>query len=73
MNKQKGSKRKPAFLTGIVNMLVDAHRGNVSCDLDPRPLTSVTRDGLPLRTLARRVDGAFPSPVNPVAIWEVKE
>lgn len=26
-----------------------------------------------LRTLARRVDGAFPSPVNPVAIWEIKE
>jgi len=26
-----------------------------------------------LRTLARRVDGAFPSPVDPVAIWEIKE
>ncbi|MDE2976204.1 MAG: hypothetical protein OXU63_01645 [Acidobacteriota bacterium] len=26
-----------------------------------------------MRTLARRVDGAFPSPVDPVAIWEIKE
>jgi hypothetical protein len=33
----------------------------------------VHRDGSPLRTLARRVDGAFPSAVNPIAIWEVKE
>jgi hypothetical protein len=36
-------------------------------------LTIVTKDGLPLRTLARRVDGAFPSSVNPIAIWEIKE
>ena len=28
---------------------------------------------MPVRTLARRVDGAFPSSINPVAIWEVKE
>ena len=28
---------------------------------------------MPLRTLARRVDGAFPSAVNPVAVWEIKE
>jgi hypothetical protein len=27
----------------------------------------------PIRTLARRIDGAFPSSVNPVAIWEIKE
>ncbi len=73
MNKQKGKKRKPAFLTGIVNMIVDAHRGIWSCDLDCRQLTSITLNGFPLRTLARRVDGAFPSPVNPVAIWEIKE
>jgi hypothetical protein len=28
---------------------------------------------MPLRTLSRRVDGTFPSIVNPLAIWEVKE
>jgi hypothetical protein len=42
-------------------------------DHDPRQLTTVTKDGLPLRTLARRIDGAFPSPINPVAVWEIKE
>ena len=73
MNKQKGKKKKPAFLTAIVNMLVDAHRAEFPCNLDPRQLTSVTRDGLPVRTLARRVDGAFPAVINPIALWEVKE
>ena len=33
----------------------------------------MTRDGAPLRTLARQVDGAFPSIVNPIAVWEIKE
>ena len=28
---------------------------------------------MPQRTLARRVDGSFPSVVNPVGIWEIKE
>lgn len=73
LNKQKGKKRAPAYFTGIVNMLIEAHSNKLSCDYDPRELTTVTRDGIPLRTLARRVDGAFPSAVNPVAIWEVKE
>lgn len=73
MNKQKGSKRAPAYLTGLVNMLIQASiEGNV-CDYDPRELTTATREGTPLRTLARRVDGAFPSTVNPIAIWEIKE
>lgn len=73
MNKQKGKKKKPAFLTGMVSMIVDARRAEFDCDLDPRRLTSVTADGMPLRTLARRVDGAFPSAINPVAVWEIKE
>jgi hypothetical protein len=73
MNKQKGDKKKPAYLTAIVNMLVNAHRGDFPCDVDPRQLTSVTHEGMPVRTLARRIDGAFPRVINPVAIWEVKE
>lgn len=73
MNKQKGDKKNYAFLTGIVNMLVQANIGEAPCDYDPRSLTTTTRDAMPLRTLARRVDGAFPSVVNPVAIWEIKE
>lgn len=73
MNKQKGKKKAPAFLTGIVNMLVEANAGGLPCCFDPRELTTVTRDGAPLRTLARRIDGAFPSVVNPIAVWEIKE
>jgi len=73
MNKQKGEKRAPAYLTAIVNMLVCSHAGGMPCDYDPRVLTTVTLEGAPLRTLARRVDGAFPSAVNPIAVWEIKE
>jgi hypothetical protein len=73
MNKQKGEKRNHAFLTGIVNMLVAASMQDAECDFDPRSLTTVTHDSMPLRTLSRRVDGAFPSVVDPIAIWEIKE
>ena len=73
MNKQKGNKRAEAYLTALVNMMVEKHARGYSCDYDPRALTTITRGGTPLRTLARRVDGAFPSTVNPISIWEIKE
>jgi hypothetical protein len=73
MNKQKGIMKMPAYLTGLVNMLIEANANGLPCDYDPHQLTLVTKDNLPLRTLARRVDGAFPSSINPVAIWEIKE
>lgn len=73
MNKQKGEMKAEAYLTGMVNMMVEAHADGFPCDYDPRELTTVTKDGVPVRTLARRVDGAFPSAVNPVAVWEIKE
>ncbi|MCK6455801.1 MAG: hypothetical protein L6Q92_04650 [Phycisphaerae bacterium] len=73
MNKQKGDKKKPAYLTAVVNMLIDASIGGLPCDYDPRELTTFTHMGAPLRTLARRIDGAFPSAVNPIAVWEIKE
>ncbi|EPY8514224.1 DUF7687 domain-containing protein [Pseudomonas aeruginosa] len=72
-NKQKAEKKNYAFLTGMVNMLVEANIGAHSCDYDPRSLTTVTYDRMPLRTLSRRVDGAFPAVINPIAIWEIKE
>ena len=72
-NKQKGEKREPAYLTGIVNMLLEHSISNAPCNYSPGQLTTFTRDGVPLRTLSRRVDGAFPSAVNPVAVWEFKE
>jgi hypothetical protein len=73
MNKQKAEKKNHAFLTGMVNMLVEANIGDAPCDYDPRSLTTMTHDAMPLRTLSRRVDGAFPAVINPIAIWEIKE
>jgi hypothetical protein len=72
-NKQKGEKKKPAYLTAMVNMLIRANCNGFTCDFDPRSLTTITHNGKPVRTLARRVDGAFPAVVNPIAIWEIKE
>lgn len=73
MNKQKGKMKAPAFLTGITNMLIEANAAGMACCYDPQKLTTVTHDGVPVRTLARRVDGAFPSTINPAAVWEIKE
>jgi len=73
MNKQKGDKKANAYLTGMVNMTIEASLGGLSCCYDPMVLTSFTQNGEPIRTLARRVDGAFPGTVNPIAIWEIKE
>lgn len=73
LNKQKGDKAKVAYLTAMVDLLVEAHSAGVGYCHNPTQLTTLTRDGVPLRTLARRVDGAFPAIVNPIAIWEIKE
>jgi hypothetical protein len=72
-NKQGGEKKKPAYFTGIINMLIEANIQGLPCDYDPRVLTTVTKNNIPFRTLARRIDGAFPAPVNPIAVWEIKE
>jgi hypothetical protein len=72
-NKQTGEKKDYAFLTGIVNMLIEQTKGDAKCDYNPNELTALTENGFPIRTLSRRVDGAFPSVINPKAIWEIKE
>ncbi len=64
LNKQKGKMKAPAYLTGMVNMLIEANCNGLPVDYDPRELTTVTQNGAPLRTLSRRVDGAFPAPIN---------
>lgn len=73
MNKQKGEKKSVNYLTAMVILLLKEALEGKACNIDPRTLTTITQDGAPLRTLSRRVDGAFPSPVNPIAIWEIKE
>lgn len=73
MNKQKNEKKDFAFLTGIVNMLIETNCSNLPCNYNPAELTSIVQNGFPLRVLSRRVDGAFPNTMNPIAIWEIKE
>ncbi len=73
MNKQKGKKKTNAYFTCMINMLVEKAIGELKCNYDPRVLTSVTKNNVPIRTFSRRMDGAFPAVVNPVAIWEIKE
>ena len=53
--------------------MIEANAEGFSCNYDPRELTALTSNGIPIRTLARRVDGAFTSTINPIAIWEIKE
>jgi len=71
--KQKGDMRTPAYLTGLVNMTIEAGIKGLPVDYDPKELTTVTFERMPLRTFARRLDGCFPSSIDPIAVWEVKE
>lgn len=73
MNKQRAEKRNYAFFTGIVNMLIEENIGGLPCDYNPQRLTTITHGLMPLRTLSRRIDGAFPSVIDPIAVWEIKE
>jgi len=73
MNKQKGNKRAIAFFTDLMTMMIECYSEDLPCNYDPRELTTITRHRTPLSTMARRVDGAFPSTVDPIAIWEIKE
>lgn len=73
VNRQSKEKKTIAYLTAMVNMIVEYYGEGLDCDFDPQKLTTITLNGAPLRTLARRLDGAFPNAVNPVAVWEIKE
>jgi hypothetical protein len=73
MNKQKGDKKAPAYFTGMINILIEANLEGAGCDFDPKSLISFTDKKFPIRSLSRRVDGAFPSTINPISIWEIKE
>jgi hypothetical protein len=73
LNRQKKAKSAVRYLTAATNLLVYRNCGKYKFDPNPQQLTAVTKKRMPVRTLARRVDGAFPQVINPVAIWEVKE
>jgi hypothetical protein len=73
MNKQKGEKYNHAFFTGIINMLIENVINGHEIDYNPRRLVTFTQDSVPVRALARWMDGCFPSTINPKAVWEIKE
>lgn len=77
MNKQKGEKRHYAYLASIVSMLTYATLietfGHAKFDPSPRGPLTFSKDGVPLRTLFRWMDGAYPDVNQPHAAWEVKE
>ena len=73
MNKQRGDKKAPAYFTGIINMLIEDNLDGNPCNYDPGKLITVVQSGQLVYTSSRRLDGAFPSTANPVAVWEVKE
>lgn len=73
MNKQRGDKRHHAYLTCIVNMLTEQVLGSNAFDADPQQVIRITNDRNLLYTGYRRMDGAFPSIFDPIAIWELKE
>jgi hypothetical protein len=72
-NKQKGEKRHPAYLTCIINLLTEQALERRYFNYSPQGLIVVTDRTKPLRTFSRRMDGAYPSIVNPLAVWEIKE
>jgi hypothetical protein len=47
MNKQSGEKKRPAYFTGMVNMLIEAHLNGLSCDYEPRRLPVIVRNSVP--------------------------
>ena len=53
-------------------MIIETCLNGIECNYNPRELTTITKNDFPLRTLSRWVDGTFPTPVNPIAIWEIK-
>lgn len=71
-NKQKGAKRDIDFLTATSNILISHHLQGREFDQDPRRLPVFTEDGVIVGSMSRRMDGAFPTCTNPVALWEFK-
>lgn len=71
-NKQKGDKRDIDFLTATSNILISHYLCGLSFDPDPRKVPAFTESGLVVGSMSRRMDGAFPDCINPVALWEFK-
>lgn len=77
MNKQKKEKRHHAYLSCVVNMLtyeaLMARFERAPFNHSPRGPLTFAQGGVPLRTLFRWMDGAYPDVNHPHATWEIKE
>ena len=86
LNKQKHEKKDYAYFTGIINVLTEKtlrefanangliYGKDVAYDSDPRNLSYILSSKNELQgIMSRRFDGALPSVVNPILIWEIKE
>jgi hypothetical protein len=73
MNKQKGDKRHPAYLSAIVAAIAEGVVGPAGFIDDARKLAIVTEANGLEEIFSRRFDGALPSTNNPKAVWEIKE
>ncbi|RYQ65460.1 DUF7687 domain-containing protein [Bifidobacterium pseudolongum] len=72
MNKQTGDKRNIQYFTGMIDLILADALGE-QFDYDPRTLTALGDENELYYTMARRMDGAYPSTINPKAVWEIKE
>jgi len=80
LNKQKGNMKKIAFYTAIINILTEktirecAHIRQQGFDDDPCGLLYVKDNKNHLiGASSRRFDGAYPSIISPIMVWEIKE
>ena len=73
MNKQTKEKCHPSYLVNTVNLIAQSVFGEGKFDDDPQKLTIIENGESPVKVLSKRMDGAYPSSLNPRIIWEVKE
>jgi len=73
MNKQKGDKKHPSYLSNLVSFGCEKVFGVDGFINDPQKLCFIVEDKKIVKTFARRFDGALPTIKNPKAVWEVKE
>lgn len=81
LNKQKGAMKQVAYFTALINIIAEdtirqssIYDGSLGFDDDPRGLVYVLDErNYIIGASSRRFDGAFPSIINPRAVWEIKE
>ena len=73
MNRQRGEKRHPAYLSNIVGFLAEDILGAENFKEDTQNLSFTKNNQGITKVFSRRFDGVSPDIVNPIAVWEIKE